>query len=128
MAREGQGLQILVIVFVFLTMLLAFGTWYGISNYATTAEVLANTKAELDAEKKLRNDYNTEADALRYMVNFPPFKEEQFKQAAAQLTGGGTDSTVQTRFQEVLEHLIRIWTKSPGVPKVLPTGEHSRQN
>jgi hypothetical protein len=101
MAREGQGLQILVIIFVFLTMILAFGTWYGISNWATTAQNLETERAKVKTADKLTNDFRDESDAMRYMLGYGPLAEDTYKQVSSTLSTGSVDSKVQERFKEV---------------------------
>ena len=101
MAREGQGLQILVIIFVFLTMILAFGTWWGISNWATTNEMLANKEEELKQEKETRDKSTKEAEVYRWMVGFGNLTEEQARQNVAELTGSAADEVIKKRVEEV---------------------------
>lgn len=101
MAREGQGLQILVIIFVFLTMILAFGTWWGISNWATTSEILAKKEAELKEEKDTRDKSTKEAEVYRWMVGFGNLTEEQARQNVAELTGASADEVIKKRIEEV---------------------------
>ena len=104
MAREGQGLQILLIVFVFFTILLAFGTWWGMSNWMNVADQLKTEKQKVNDLTKERNNYQQFSDALLYTVGEGKMTSDQeFAKAAADLSTDPIINETMTKVKDNFE-------------------------
>jgi hypothetical protein len=90
-SREGQGMQIAVILFAILTVLLAVTTYIYYAASETKEKERANAKAAEEAATKAQMNVNYEAAALKYMMGFA--KKEDVD-AAKSRAGGGENTEV----------------------------------
>ncbi len=93
-SREGQGMQIAVILFAILTVLLAVTTYIYYAAAETKEKERVAAKAKEDEATKGQMKANYQATTLKFMLGIVKTRDEVTK--AKEFAGGGEDNDVNT--------------------------------